>query len=152
MSKVDGLEQGILDLIFTNVDTFFDNVGDATGLQASGTAGSLYIALFTSDPGETGSVAGEATYTGYARKAVARSTAEWTTSASAPNYQVTNDNDITFAQCTGGSNSIGWFGIMKAGTASVADMLYYGALDTTRTVDTGVTPKFAAGALVVKEG
>ena len=152
MSKVNALEQGLLELLFTNVDTAFDNVGDATGIVASSGAGSLYIALFTATPGETGSSTNEADYTGYARVAVGRSGSNWTVSADDPDYQVTNDNEIAFAQCTGGSNSITHFAICKAGAASTDDMLYYGALDTSRTVDNGVTPKFAIGAIVVKEG
>lgn len=58
--------------MFNNTD--FANIGDAGGLQNSATAGSLYISLHTSDPGEAGSqTTNEANYTSYARVAVARS-------------------------------------------------------------------------------
>ena len=52
MSKSNSLENGLLELIFKN--TNFANVGDATGLRGSSTAGSLYASLHTADPGEAG--------------------------------------------------------------------------------------------------
>jgi len=72
MSKSNACENGLLLLMFNNTD--FANIGDAGGLQNSATAGSLYISLHTSDPGEAGSqTTNEANYTSYARVAVARS-------------------------------------------------------------------------------
>lgn len=41
-----------LNLFFKN--TAWANIGDASGLQPSGTAGSLYLSLHTSSPGEGG--------------------------------------------------------------------------------------------------
>lgn len=146
MSKVNAFETAILQHIFQNAD--ITNIGDAGGLLGSSTAGSLYIALFTADPTDTGSVANECDYTGYARKAVARSGSEWTVT----DDTVENANAITFDQCTAGSNTVTHFGIMKAGTASVADMIYGGALSASRSVTAGYTPTFAAGDLTVTEG
>lgn len=74
----DFLQNGILDLIFRNANALA-NVGDATGLRGSSTAGSLYIALHTADPGATGNqTTSEATYTSYARVGVVRSNSGWT--------------------------------------------------------------------------
>lgn len=145
MSKTNDFEDGILRLIFENTD--LANIGDATGLQGSSTAGNFFIALFTADPTDTGSISNEATYTGYARVSIARSSAAWTTASG------TNDNDsaITFAQCTGGSNTITHFAICEAGTASVADLVYHGALTSSLSVSSGITPEFAAGDLNVSE-
>ena len=50
MSMSNAAEAALLDLIFLNTD--WAGVGDAGGLQNSATAGSFYIALHTSDPGE----------------------------------------------------------------------------------------------------
>jgi hypothetical protein len=51
------------------------NVGDANGLPASATAGSLYLALHSADPGDAGNQStGEISYTGYSRPAAARGT------------------------------------------------------------------------------
>jgi hypothetical protein len=146
MSKVNDFETDILELIFENAD--LAGIGDGTGLQGSTVAGSFYIALFTADPGEAGSVANEATYTGYARKAISRAGGSWTTA----NGATENTAAITFDACTGGSNTITHFGICKAGTASVADLIYYGALDSSLAVSSGITPEFAAGALDLSEG
>ena len=146
MSKVDAFETDILELLFNN--TALADIGDSTGLPGAGTVGNFYIALFTADPTDTGSVANEATYTGYARDPVPRSTAGWTVSGG----EASNAAAITFAACTGGSNDITHFGICKEGTASVADLIYHGALSATRTVSSGITPEFAIGDLTVTEG
>jgi len=149
MSKTNDFEDAILSLIFNNDNVA--NLGDATGVQGSTSAGSLYIALFTADPGEAASFANEATYTSYARVAVARTSGAWTVSGTTPT-QAENASAITFPQCTGGSNTITHFAICKSlsGT-SAGEMLYYGSLSASLAVSTGITPQFNAGALVVEE-
>ena len=52
MSASDSLETSILNHIFINSD--IANIGDATGLRGSSTAGSLYISLHTADPTDAG--------------------------------------------------------------------------------------------------
>ena len=52
MSKSNSFETSLLQHIFNN--TAIANVGDATGLPASATAGSLWVSLHTADPGEAG--------------------------------------------------------------------------------------------------
>ncbi len=77
MSKTNSLENSLLLHIFNNSD--IANIGDATGLRGSSTAGSLYVSLHTGDPGEAGDqTTNECAYTSYARVAVARSGAGWT--------------------------------------------------------------------------
>jgi hypothetical protein len=67
-------------LLFNNTNAA--NIGDATGLRGSTTAGSLYLSLHTADPGETGSqTTSECNYTSYARQAVARSSGGFTITA-----------------------------------------------------------------------
>ena len=71
MSLTNTAEANLLNLIFLNLD--WANIGDASGLQNSATAGSFYVSLHTSDPGEAGDQStNEIAYTGYARVAVAR--------------------------------------------------------------------------------
>lgn len=75
----DFLQNGILDLLFKNAASGLPGVGDATGPLPSATAGSLYIALHTADPGAGGDqTTSEATYTSYARVGVVRSGSGWT--------------------------------------------------------------------------
>jgi len=141
MSKGNTFENDLLLLLFNN--TNIANVGDATGVRGSSTAGSLYVSLHTGDPGEAGDqTTSEATYTSYARVAVARSGAGWTVSGNA----VTNAAEIAFPAATGGSNTITHFAI---GTSSsgAGKILYKGALSASVAVSSGITPKFAAGEL-----
>lgn len=75
---VDAAENALLALLLNN--TNYANIGDATGLRGSTVAGSLYIGGHTTWPGENPAdqTVNEATYTGYARAAVARSTSGFT--------------------------------------------------------------------------
>lgn len=140
-AATDAFENKILSLYLENADAA--NIGDATGLRGSTTAGSLYISLHTASPGETGNqTTSEAAYTSYARQAVARSTAGWTVASG------TGDNDaaITFPEATGGSETETHFGIGSA-VSGTGSLDIYGALSLTPTVSAGTTPEFAAGAL-----
>lgn len=141
MSMSDAAEAALLDLLFLNVD--WANVGDAAGLQNSVAAGSFYIALHTADPGEAGNQStSEATYTSYARVAVARTAGGWTRSVST----ISNTALVQFPQCTGGSNVITHFSIGVA-ASGVTQLVLSGALSASLTVSNGIQPQFAAGAL-----
>lgn len=96
MSMTNAAEQAFLDLLFLNVD--WANIGDASGLQNSATAGSFYVSLHSSDPGEAGSqTTNEVAYTSYARVAVARTSGGWTRTTST----MANTALVQFPQCTG---------------------------------------------------
>ena len=141
MSKGNTFENELLLLVFNN--TAIALIGDASGLQPSATAGSLYVALHTSDPGEAGTqTTNEAAYTSYARVAVARSGAGWTVTGNA----VTNAALVQFPQCTGSSETETHFSI---GTASsgTGKILYRGALSASLAVSSGIQPQFGAGDL-----
>lgn len=145
MSKSNTFENELLLLIFNNTD--IADIGDAAGLQNSVAAGSLYVALHTADPGEAGvQNTSEATYTGYARVAVARSGAGWTVSANA----VANAAAINFGACTAGSNTITYFSVGVA-LSGATKILYRGALTSSLAVSAGITPSFAIGELDVTE-
>jgi hypothetical protein len=144
-SLKDTAETALLQLIFNNDD--WAGIGDAGGLQNSAAAGSLYIALFTSAP--TDSAQGtECNYTGYARKAVARSAAGFTVSGS----NASNTAAITFDPCTEGSGTAIAFAICNAGTAGVDDAIIWGDISSPAgglAISAGITPNFAIGVLDV---
>jgi hypothetical protein len=108
MSKTNVFETGILKLIFQNDDTTTCLTAIGDGLQASATAGSLYISLHTANPNETGDqTTSEADYGGYARVAVNRTSSDWTSSGNS----IYNQNAITFPICASGTNLITHYGI-----------------------------------------
>lgn len=141
MSATNAFETALLSLIFENANAA--NIGDATGLRGSTTAGSFYISLHTADPGETGDQAtSEAAYTSYARVAVARSAAGWTVSGNS----VSNDAAVSFPACTGSTATCTHFGI-GTDASGVGNLLLSGTLGSPLAVSTGITPSFAIGAL-----
>lgn len=145
MSASNSFETAILNLFFANSN--FANVGDATGLRGSTTAGSLYISLHTADPGETGTAfTSETAYTNYARVAVARSGSGWTVSGNS----ASNAALVSFPTCGVTGATITHFGVVE--TSSGAGALHFsGALSSPSSlaVSNGITPSFAIGALTV---
>lgn len=145
MSKSNSWENALLLLLFNNTNAA--NIGDATGLRGSSTAGSLYVSLHTADPGETGSqTTSEAAYTSYARVAVARSGAGWTVT----NNQVVPAATITFPAATGGSETETYFGI-GTDSAGAGTLLYSGAISPTIAVSNGVTPRLTTATAVTED-
>lgn len=145
MSKGNTFENDLLLLIFNNTD--IADIGDASGLQNSATAGSFYIALHTADPGEGGNATtSECAYGSYARVAVARSGSGWTVSSNTS----TNAALIQFPECTSGSETITHVSITTA-SSGTSKILYSGALTASRSVSSGIQPQFAANALTITE-
>lgn len=143
MSMTNAAEAALLDLVFLNTD--WANIGDASGLQNSATAGSFYISLHTADPSETGTQStSEASYTGYARVAVNRTAGGWTRSTST----ISNTALVQFAQCTAGSSAVTHFGI-GTDLSGAGNLLFKGALSSSLSISAGIQPQFAAGALTV---
>lgn len=102
-----------------------------------------YLALFTADPGETGSLASEAAYTGYARVALTKASA-WTDGGSS----FTNANLVQFGACTAGTSAITHFAVVDTASVAVAQMIS-GALSATLNVSAGIQPQFQAGSLSI---
>lgn len=102
-----------------------------------------YLALFTGDPGESGSLAAEATYTGYSRVALTKATA-WTDGGSS----FTNAALIQFGACTAGTNALTHFAVVDTASGAVS-MMISGALGATLNVSAGIQPQFAIGALAI---
>lgn len=141
MSATNVFENGLLSLIFENAN--YANVGDATGLRGSSTAGVFYISLHTANPNETGTqTTSEAAYTSYARVSVARSTAGWTVASGVCD----NDAAITFPAATGGSESETHFGV-GSDSSGVGNLFLWGALTASLSVSSGITPAFGIGQL-----
>lgn len=146
MSASNAFESQAVLLIFNNTNAA--NIGDATGLRGSSTAGSLYIALHTADPGEAGDqTTSEAAYTSYARVAVARSGAGFTCSGTAPT-QAANAAAVNFPACTGSSAVCTYFSVGVA-SSGASVILASGILTASLSVSNGITPSFAIGTLVV---
>jgi hypothetical protein len=142
MSATNAFETSLLGLIVTNVDAA--NVGDATGLRGSSTAGVFYISIHTgAGPGETGNqTTNEAAYSNYVRVPVARDAAQWTVSGNTAD----NDNAITFATSGDGPETETFFGI-GSDSSGAGNLFLFGALTASLVVNSGITPEFAAGAL-----
>lgn len=141
MSATNVFENGLLSLIFENAN--YANVGDATGLRGSSTAGVFYVSLHTANPNEAGSQnTSEAAYTSYARQSVARSTSGWTVASGVAD----NDSTISFPVATGGSETETHFGI-GSDVSAAGNLFLWGALTAGLAVSSGITPQFAAGAL-----
>jgi hypothetical protein len=139
MSMSNAAETAWLQILLTN--TNWANIGDATGLRGSTVAGSFYIALHTADPGEAGDqTTSEATYTGYARVAVARSGAGWTVSGASGS----NAAAITFGACTAGSNTITYasLGVAASGASQIISS---GPLSAPLAVTALITPNIPIG-------
>jgi hypothetical protein len=149
-SKSDTWEAGLLDLLFTNAA--FGGVGDASGLQPSATAGSLYLSLHSADPGETGSqTTNESTYTNYARVGVSRASGAggWTRSGTSPT-QVANTSITQFPACGVTGQTVTHAGLGTLSTTA-GKLLYSGPLTSSLAVSNGITPQYAANACVITE-
>ncbi len=117
------------------------------GIDPSYRAGATqYLALFSADPGETASLAAEATYTGYARVALTKASS-WTGTAS----PFTNTNLIQFGACTAGTTAATHFAVVDTGPAggTAVNMMITGALSATLNISAGIQPQFAPGALSI---
>ena len=98
----------------------------------------VYVGLFTTDPTDAGSGT-EVSGNGYARKSA--------TFAAPSNGASTTDADIQFDQATGDWGTVTHFAIFDALTTG--NMLYHGALTTSKIIETGDVFKIATGGLTV---
>lgn len=143
MSMTNTAEAALLDLLFLNTD--WANIGDAGGLQNSAAAGSFYVSLHSSDPGEAGNqTTNEISYTGYARVAVARTSGGFTRSGAT----ISNTALVQFSQCTGGTATATHFGI-GTDLSGAGNLIFKGALTASLSISNGIQPQFAASALTV---
>jgi len=136
MSKGNTFENDVVKLVFN---------GTAFSWNANS---DVYLSLHTGDPGEAGSqTTSECAFGSYARQAVARNSGGWTVSGD----QATNAATISFPECTSGSETVSHFAIGTA-VSGTGQLIYKGALTASRSVSSGITLQFAAGAITVTEG
>jgi len=100
----------------------------------------IYVGLSTADPGDDGAGLAEPSGGSYAR--VATAAADWNAAGSG---SLDNANAIEFAEASASWGTITHFALFDA--ASSGHMLAHGALTTSKTVSSGDTASFAAGAL-----
>ena len=150
--KTNNYAQGLIDLIFqaivTGGSSFLNTTGFTLAANGGGTpATNLYVSLHTADPGPAGTQStSEAAYTGYSRVAVARTTGGWSTT----NQTISNVAAVTFPTSTSGPEVETYFGIGLE-SSGATPLLYSGQLTNSLTVNNGVTPSFAIGALTITE-
>lgn len=135
-----------LDHVFLNTD--IPNVGDATGLRQSITVGSLFLALHTADPGVAGTQAtNEATYTGYARVALARTGVNFSRSGQIVSLVLNVDFGVRTDAGATQSLTHCSIGVSSAGATVY---LYSGALSVTLTIDQNDFPRVLAGQVITE--
>ena len=141
-SMTNGFENVLALLLFNN--TTLANIGDATGLVGSTSAGSTQLALSTValTDADTLLTATEVAYTGYARPTQARSSAGWTISGDT----ASNAALIQFGEMTaGGPDTVVHLGLGFLATGDVLRL--HQDLTADLVINNGVNPQFAIGAL-----
>ena len=110
----------------------------------------VYVALFTADPGETGSFTNEVpvgsggTATAYARQSVTFA------AASSPGGSASSNATVTFPTATPtGYGTVTHIAIVDNPTAGSGNVLFFGALTASKVVDAGDTFTIQSGSLTV---
>jgi len=122
--------------------------------QAAPTTTNLYVGLLTAAPSDSGGGT-EVSGNNYSRVTVASSLANWagtqsagsTTASSGTGGQTSNNSAITFATPSGTWGTVTHFGIYDASTAG--NLLFYGALTISKTINQSDTVTFPAGSLTI---
>lgn len=131
--------------------TYLDKslVDSVFGDTAYAVPATLYVALSTTTPTQAGASFTEPSGSGYARVAVANSTANFGAAATQPatGYEVVNAVALAFPAATGAWGTVTYFGVFDAATGG--NLLAYGALTTAQTIASGDTASFAASALTI---
>ncbi len=106
--------------------------------------GTIYLGLSTTAPSPV--TAGspnwnwtDPTYTGYARVSIPF--------GAAASKQIAQNALVSFAACTGGTSTVGYWGLWDQLTGG--NLLAYGALSAPQTIITGNTPSIASGQVYV---
>ena len=122
--------------------------------QTAPTTSTLYVALLTAAPSDSGGGT-EVSGGSYARVAVTSSLANWsgtqstgsTTASSGTGGQTSNNVAITFPTPTATWGTVTHFGIYDASTSG--NLLFYGALTISKTINQADTVTFPAASLSV---
>lgn len=130
-SKSDYLENEILDHVLGGADY--------------SRPGTVYIALYTVAPTDAGGGT-EVTGGDYARVAVTNNTTNWPAASSGSK---SNGTAFTFTQATADWGTVVAFGILDALTSG--NLLYWGDLTASKSVESGDTAEFAASGITITE-
>lgn len=109
-------------------------------------AATVYLALSTADPTESGGSIAEPSGNNYSRLAVTNNSTNWPAASSGAK---SNGVDLTMATPSGTWGTVTNFAIFDA--SSGGNMLYYGALGTSKTINSGDTVVFSAGQIALTE-
>lgn len=133
MSLSDVMENAVLNLIYRAVA--WANVADNA---ATSPITNTFTALHTADPTDAGTQSSsEATYTGYGRATVARTTGGWTAAAGGSISPAAN---IDFVVGTAGSGSVTFFSQGKT-VSGATDAYHIGSVSPAIATGNGVTPR-----------
>lgn len=139
-SKV--FENDLLKLIFNG--TAIAGLAD----NAASPLTTLYLALHTADPGETGNQStSEVSYAGYSRVAVARTPSGWTVSGNS----VSPAAPIEFGEMTAGTSGTATYATIGTDASGAGKVLYRGALTPTIPFSVGVTPRLRTTTAITEE-
>jgi hypothetical protein len=122
--------------------TYLENIFLNLALRATAFTAptTVYVALYTSTPG-VGGGGTEVSGGAYARQSTAY--------GAASSGQVQNNAAVVFPQATANWGTITSFAILDASTGG--NMLYFGSLTTSKTINTGDQLQFATGGITVTE-
>jgi hypothetical protein len=122
--------------------------------QSAPTTSTLHVGLFSAAPNDAGGGT-EISGNNYSRVSVTSSLANWagtqsagsTVASSGTGGQTSNNAAITFATPSATWGTVTHFGIFDAATSG--NLLFYGALSISKTINQGDTVSFPAGSLSV---
>ena len=147
MAKGTVFDNDFLKLIFNAVA-----IANLADNAATSPLTNLYVALHTADPTVTAGTgtlntqhASEATYTGYARVAILRTSGGWTVSTNT----VVPAATISFPAGTGGSGTVtNWsIGVASSGATK---LLYVGTVTPNIVTGNGVTPQLTTASTITE--
>lgn len=129
--KSDFLENELLDHVLGNA--------------AYSAPATVYIALFTATPSDTGGGT-EVTGGSYARASVTNNATNW---PAASGGAKANGTEILFTTATANWGTVTSFGIFDASTAG--NLIYWGDVSPSKVINSGDTARFAVGDLDITE-
>jgi len=123
-------------------DFWEDEILDHLFGKGAYTPPTIYVGLSTANPVDSGGGLAEPVGNAYVRKSTAAG--DWNAASSGA---LDNANAIEFTEASGAWGTITHFALFDAET--VGNMLAYGTLTQSKTIDDGDTARFAAGDLDV---
>jgi hypothetical protein len=142
MPKGDTFRNDFLKLIFNAVA--IANIADNA---ASSPLTDLYLSLHTADPTTAGNQSSsEIAYTGYARKALVRTTSGWTVTGNS----VSPVANVDFGKMTGGAGGTATHVVVGTALSGSGKILWIGTPASSIVVATNVVPRLEAGSTITE--